>query len=95
MATVPWTQQASSCLWEETAGMSWYVSIIMPLLSSMLGLKGSSGVAPCAVRCWCVGKEKKADADRGLLPITARGENIVDITCAKKADIVLKSDADV
>jgi hypothetical protein len=64
-------------------------------LSSMLGLKGSSGVAPCAMRCWCVMKEKKADADRGLLPITARGDNIADITSTKKADIVLKSDADV
>ena len=101
MATVAWTQQASSCLWEETAGMSWYASISNATLadeealSSMLGLKGSSGVPPCAVRCWCVGNEKKADADIGLLPITARGENIVDITCTKKADIVLKSDADV
>ena len=64
-------------------------------LSAMLGLKGSGGVTPCALRCWCVGKEKKLDVDRGLMPITARGENIVDITCTRKADIVLKRDADV
>ena len=27
-------------------------------LSAMLGLKGSSGISPCAARCWCVDKEK-------------------------------------
>ena len=64
-------------------------------LSSMLGLKGSAGVAPCALRCWCVCKEKKVDVDRGLLPLTARGDNIADITCTRKSDIVLKRDADV
>lgn len=64
-------------------------------LSLMLGLKGASGIAPCAMRCWCVGKEKQQDIDRGLKPLTARGANIVDITCVKKADIVLKCDADV
>ena len=64
-------------------------------LSAMLGLKGSSGISPCAARCWCVGKEKQADRDRGILPLTDRGVKIVDITCTKKADIVLKCDADV
>ena len=64
-------------------------------LSSMLGLKGASGIAPCAMRCWCVGKENQQDIDRGVRPLTARGANIVDITCTKKADIILKCDADV
>jgi hypothetical protein len=64
-------------------------------LSAMLGLKGSSGIVPCAARCWCVGKEKQADRDRGIRPLTDRGVKIVDITCTKKADIVYKCDADV
>ena len=64
-------------------------------LSAMLGLKGSSGIAPCAARCWCVNKEKQLDRDRGIAPLTERGANIADITCTTKADIVLKDDADV
>lgn len=64
-------------------------------LSAMNGLKGSSGIAPCALRCWCVGKERPLDTDRGIRPITERAANIVSITCTKKADIVLKCDADV
>ena len=39
-------------------------------------------------------KERQLDIDRGIRPLTARGANLVDITCAKKADIVLKCDAD-
>ena len=64
-------------------------------LSSMLGLKGSSGIAPCAMRCWCVGKERQQDTDRGIRSLTERNPNIVSITCTKKDDIVLKCDADV
>ena len=64
-------------------------------LSSMLGLKGSSGIAPCALRCWCVGKEKPTDSASGIRPITARSASIVDITCIRKSDIVLKTDRDV
>ena len=64
-------------------------------LSSMLGLKGASGISPCAMRCWCVGKERQQDIDRGLRPLTARAAGLVDITCTQKADILLKCDADV
>ena len=64
-------------------------------LSAMLGLKGASGIAPCAMRCWCVGKERQQDIDNGVLPLTARVAGLVDITCCKKADILLKGDADV
>ena len=64
-------------------------------LSAMLGIKGSAGLSPCALRCWCVNKEKSCDTKRGVLPVTARGANIVDITCVNKADIDCKTDADV
>lgn len=64
-------------------------------LSAMNGLKGSASVMPCPLRCWCVGKEKPFDADRGIQPITARAARIVDITCTRKGDIKLKDDAAV
>ena len=64
-------------------------------LSAMLGLKGASGIAPCAMRCWCVGKERQQDIDSGVRPLTARVAGLVDITCCTKADILLKGDADV
>ena len=64
-------------------------------LSAMLGLKGASGIAPCAVGCWVVNKPKQLDIERGVQPLTSRGAGIVDITCTNKAAIVLKSDADV
>ena len=43
-------------------------------LSAMNGLKGSGGVAPCAMRCWCVGKEKQSDADRKLAAPLGRSQ---------------------
>ena len=64
-------------------------------LSAMNGLKGSSGIAPCALRCWCVAKERPQDTDRGIRSLAERNANIVSITCTKKDDIVLKCDADV
>ena len=64
-------------------------------LSAMLGIKGASGITPCAARCWCVDKEKLLDVQRGILSLTARSECIVDITCSRKADILLKTDEDV
>ena len=47
------------------------------------------------MRCWCVGKARQQDIDRGLRPLTARAAGLVDITCTQKADILLKCDADV
>ena len=64
-------------------------------LSSMMGLKGSGGISPCALRCWCVNKERKPDRENGILSLTDRGGPIVDITCCRKDDIVLKRDEDV
>ena len=64
-------------------------------LSSMLGLKGSGGISPCALRCWCVNKERKADQENGILSLTDRGGPLVDVTCCRKGDIVLKRDQDV
>ena len=64
-------------------------------LSSMLGLKGSGGISPCALRCWCVNKERKADRENGILSLTDRGGPLVDVTCCRKDDIVLKRDKDV
>ena len=64
-------------------------------LSSMLDLKGASGVVPCAMRCWCVDKQKPTDAARNLRPLSQIAPAIVDITCTDKAKILLKCDADV
>lgn len=64
-------------------------------LSSMMGLKGSGGISPCALRCWCVNKERQADRENGILSLTERGGPVVDVTCCRKDDIVLKRDKDV
>lgn len=64
-------------------------------LSAMLGLKGSSGTVPCAMRCWCVAKPRALDLDNGILPLQDRDIDIVDITCSRKADIIFKCDADI
>ena len=64
-------------------------------LQMMLGLKGASGIVPCAMRCWCVAKEREMDRERGIPALADRAANIADITCTNKDDILLKGDADV
>ena len=64
-------------------------------LQVMLGLKGASGIVPCAARCWCVNKQLAIDRDRGIPGLVDRAAKIVDITCINKDDILLKGDANV
>lgn len=64
-------------------------------LNACWGIKGASGIVPCAIMCSVVGKPPSTDVEAGLPSLAQRSALIQDIGCSDIKRIGLKSDADV
>jgi len=64
-------------------------------LTRTWNIMGASGMIPCGIKCSCTNKPIHTDIEAGIASLADRDPDIVDIGCADKAKMGLRSDEDV